>query len=96
MLELVHRRTGQVAIDRLVVIEPRDGLIELVTFDAAAERLHLTPSAVSHGLKRLRRLMQDPLFLKTPKGVKPTERALALAAQPPLEAKADPGCGVLR
>jgi DNA-binding transcriptional LysR family regulator len=46
----------------------------------AAEKLNLTPSAVSHGLNRLRRLLQDPLFLKTPKGVKPTERALALAA----------------
>jgi DNA-binding transcriptional LysR family regulator len=46
----------------------------------AADKLNLTPSAVSHGLNRLRRLLQDPLFLKTPKGVKPTERALALAA----------------
>jgi DNA-binding transcriptional LysR family regulator len=46
----------------------------------AADKLNLTPSAVSHGLNRLRRLLQDPLFLKTPRGVKPTERALALAA----------------
>lgn len=45
----------------------------------AADKLNLTPSAVSHGLGRLRRLLQDPLFLKTPKGVVPTERALALA-----------------
>ncbi|MDD1537268.1 MULTISPECIES: LysR family transcriptional regulator [unclassified Bradyrhizobium] len=45
----------------------------------AADRLNLTPSAVSHGLRRLRRIFHDPLFLKTPSGVKPTERALALA-----------------
>lgn len=45
----------------------------------AAEQLNLSPSAVSHGLGRLRRLLNDPLFLKTPKGVVPTERALALA-----------------
>jgi DNA-binding transcriptional LysR family regulator len=45
----------------------------------AAERLNLTPSAVSHGLRRLRRLLHDPLFLKTPSGVKPTDRARALA-----------------
>jgi len=46
----------------------------------AAQRLHLTPSAVSHGLGRLRRLFNDPLFLRTPKGVVPTERATQLAA----------------
>ncbi|GAB2594589.1 LysR family transcriptional regulator [Ramlibacter solisilvae] len=46
----------------------------------AARRMNLTPSAVSHGLGRLRRLLGDPLFLKTPKGVVPTARALELAA----------------
>jgi DNA-binding transcriptional LysR family regulator len=46
----------------------------------AADRLHLTPSAVSHGLGRLRRLLNDPLFLRTPKGVVPTARAAGLAA----------------
>jgi DNA-binding transcriptional LysR family regulator len=45
----------------------------------AAERLNLSPSAVSHGLKRLRRLFNDPLFLRTPKGVVPTARAAELA-----------------
>jgi DNA-binding transcriptional LysR family regulator len=46
----------------------------------AAVRLHVSPSAVSHGLGRLRRLMHDPLFLRQPKGVAPTERAKQLAA----------------
>jgi DNA-binding transcriptional LysR family regulator len=45
----------------------------------AAGRLNLSPSAVSHGLGRLRRLLNDPLFLRTPKGVVPTERAMELA-----------------
>jgi DNA-binding transcriptional LysR family regulator len=44
----------------------------------AAGRLRLTSSAVSHGLARLRRLLDDPLFLRTPKGIVPTARALAL------------------
>ncbi len=44
----------------------------------AAERLRLTSSAVSHGLARLRRLFDDPLFLRTPKGIVPTARALTL------------------
>lgn len=45
----------------------------------SAGRLNLSASAVSHGLGRLRRLLNDPVFLKTPKGVVPTERAIALA-----------------
>ncbi|HUQ09237.1 MAG TPA: LysR family transcriptional regulator [Steroidobacteraceae bacterium] len=46
----------------------------------AASRMHISASAVSHGLGRLRRLMQDPLFLRHPKGVVPTDRARQLAA----------------
>lgn len=45
----------------------------------AAARMNLSASAISHGLGRLRRLLNDPLFLRTPKGVVPTDRALALA-----------------
>src|SRR3982750_3302309 len=45
----------------------------------AAARLHVSPSAVSHGLGRLRELMHDPLFLRQPKGVVPTDRARQLA-----------------
>jgi DNA-binding transcriptional LysR family regulator len=44
----------------------------------AAGRLNLTPSAVSHAVGRLRHLLNDPLFLRTPKGVVPTARALEL------------------
>jgi DNA-binding transcriptional LysR family regulator len=67
----------------------RSDLNLLVLFEAvideghvgrAAARLNLTPSAVSHGLGRLRRLLDDPLFLRTPRGVVPTARALELAA----------------
>lgn len=45
----------------------------------AAKRLNLSASAVSHGIRRLRETFNDPLFLKQPKGVVPTERALAMA-----------------
>jgi DNA-binding transcriptional LysR family regulator len=45
----------------------------------AARRLNLTPSAISHALARLRRVLNDPLFLRTPRGVVPTARALDLA-----------------
>jgi DNA-binding transcriptional LysR family regulator len=46
----------------------------------AADSLSLSPSAVSHGLGRLRTLLNDPLFIRTPRGVTPTDRALALEA----------------
>lgn len=45
----------------------------------AADRLNLSRSAVSHGIGRLRQLLNDPLFVRTPRGVVPTERALKLA-----------------
>lgn len=45
----------------------------------AAKRLHVSPSAVSHALGRLRELFDDPLFLRTPKGVHPTARATAVS-----------------
>src|SRR5688500_504542 len=45
----------------------------------AAQRIGLTTSAVSHGLNRLRRMLNDPLFLRAPRGVVPTERATDLA-----------------
>src|SRR5215208_3416246 len=45
----------------------------------AAKRLALTQSAASHALGRLRLLVGDPLFVRHPKGIEPTARALALA-----------------
>ena len=57
----------------------------------AAARLNLTPSAVSHALGRLRDLLNDPLFLRTPKGVVPTARAMELR-QPITEILAQVEC----
>jgi DNA-binding transcriptional LysR family regulator len=47
---------------------------------AAARRLGLTQSAISHALKRLRGIFGDELFIRTPHGVQPTPRALGLRA----------------
>lgn len=44
----------------------------------AAGRLGLTQSAASHALGRLRKLFGDPLFVRHPKGIEPTARALSL------------------
>ncbi|RZS53300.1 LysR family transcriptional regulator [Sphaerotilus mobilis] len=48
---------------------------------AAAQRLGVTQSAVSHGLERLRAILGDPLFVKSGRGIAPTERARSLALQ---------------
>lgn len=44
-----------------------------------AARLNLSPSAVSHALRRLRSTFDDPLFVPTPRGMTPTVRANSLA-----------------
>lgn len=44
----------------------------------AAEKLYLSQPALSHALKRLRESVEDPLFIRTEKGMQPTPRALAL------------------
>lgn len=44
----------------------------------AAEKLDMTQSAVSNALNRLRVLFDDSLFIKIPKGVQPTIKALSL------------------
>jgi DNA-binding transcriptional LysR family regulator len=49
-----------------------------------AERLGLSPSAISHALSRLRDLFDDPLFVRRPHGFEPTRRALELG--PKIEA----------
>ncbi|HET8748990.1 MAG TPA: LysR family transcriptional regulator [Ramlibacter sp.] len=45
----------------------------------AAELLHLTQPAASQGLSRLRKLLQDPLFMRAGGGVQPTPKAQRLA-----------------
>ena len=46
-----------------------------------AERLGLSPSAISHALNRLRDLFDDPLFIRRPHGFEPTRRAEELGPQ---------------
>ncbi len=45
----------------------------------AARRLHVTPSAISNALARLRVALDDPLLIRSGRGVVPTPRAAALA-----------------
>ena len=45
----------------------------------AAESLGLTQPAISQGLRKLRKCLDDPLFVRALQGVEPTPRALELA-----------------
>lgn len=54
-------------------------VLEEGSVTAAATRLGLTQSAVSHGLGRLRRIVSDPLFVKSGRGIVATQHALELA-----------------
>src|SRR5882757_4962466 len=60
----------------------------LVVFDAvmqersvtrAGDRLGLSQPAISHALTRLRHMLKDDLFIRSPKGMVPTPRAEQLA-----------------
>jgi DNA-binding transcriptional LysR family regulator len=44
----------------------------------ASEKLNLSQSATSHALNRLRKMFDDPLLERSPSGMRPTARAMAL------------------
>src|SRR6185295_1409009 len=56
-----------------------DALLEEQNVTRAAKRLALTQPTVSAMLARLRKLFDDPLFVRTQRGILPTPRAAALA-----------------
>lgn len=53
-------------------------ILEENSVSKAADRMGVTQSAVSHTLAKLRRVLADPLFVRSGQGLTPTERALAL------------------
>lgn len=55
-----------------------DALVSERNVSRAAEKLGMTQSALSHALRRLRVVFGDPLLNRGPRGMEPTERALAL------------------
>lgn len=69
-------RSGSIDMNLLVVL---DAALRERSVQRAAQRLGLTPSAVSHALRRLREVIGDPLLIRTPRGMVPTERAERLS-----------------
>jgi DNA-binding transcriptional LysR family regulator len=56
-----------------------DALLEERSVTDAAERLGLSQPAMSNALARLRRVVGDPLFVRTSEGMAPTPRAQEIA-----------------
>lgn len=56
-------------------------LLEHGSVTRTAESLSLGQSTISHSLARLRELFEDPLFIRRPHGLEPTQRALHLKPQ---------------
>lgn len=66
----------QLDIQLLAVFE---ALLTEQNVTRAAERVNLSQSATSKALGRLREMFGDPLFMRSPRGVTPTHRAMELA-----------------
>ncbi len=62
----------------LNLLKALDALLDERNVTRAAQRLSLTQPAVSAMLTRLRESFDDPLFVRTQRGIAPTERALEL------------------
>jgi DNA-binding transcriptional LysR family regulator len=56
-----------------------DGVMQDRSVTRAGRRLGMSQPALSHALNRLRDLVHDPLFVRTPNGMVPTPRAEQLA-----------------
>lgn len=66
----------QLDLNLLVVL---DTVLSERSVVRAARRLHVTPSAVSNALARLRGVLDDPLVARSGRGIVPTPRAVELA-----------------
>jgi DNA-binding transcriptional LysR family regulator len=55
-------------------------LMEERSVSRAAQKMFISQSAMSHVLQRLRQQLDDPVLVKTPQGMRPTQRALSLIA----------------
>src|SRR2546428_6853938 len=75
-LEMRHVNWRAFDLNLLVVL---DGLMQERSVTGAGRRLGMSQPALSHALNRLRYLLKDQLFIRTPKGMAPTPRAEQLA-----------------
>ncbi len=67
---------GSIDLNLLIVF---DALMQERNLTRAGKRLGLSQPAASHALARLRIMLHDELFVRTPEGMQPTSRAEAMA-----------------
>ena len=72
------RQLSRIDLNLLVALQV---MLEECNVSRAAERLFVTQSAMSKTLGRLRDLLDDPLFTRSPHGMVPTPRAESLQAE---------------
>src|SRR6202049_1990113 len=77
-------KLGALDLNLLVVF---DAVMQERNVTRAGQRIGLSQPAMSHALARLRHMLKDDLFIRSPKGMVPTPRAeqLALAVRSALE-----------
>ncbi|MGS0676572.1 LysR substrate-binding domain-containing protein [Shewanella sp. 0m-4] len=71
---------ARIDLNLLVILQV---LLEEQSVTRAANRLHVSQSALSKSLHRLRETLGDPLFLRTAHGLKPTAHAVQLGKMLP-------------
>ena len=69
-------KLGALDLNLLVVF---DAVMQERSVTRAGRRLGLSQPAMSHALTRLRHMLKDDLFIRSPKGMVPTPRAEQLA-----------------
>jgi DNA-binding transcriptional LysR family regulator len=68
----MHGANNELDLNLILIF---DTLIREQSVSKAADQLGMSQGAVSHALRRLREFFNDPLFIKTSGGMKPTPRA---------------------
>jgi LysR family transcriptional activator of mexEF-oprN operon len=76
MVSIDHINLARIDLNLLVAF---DALLTERSVTKAANRVGLGQSAMSHNLARLRQLFDDELLVRSPEGMRPTPKALALA-----------------
>lgn len=73
-------KLNRIDLNLLVILQV---LFEEQSVTRAANRLHVSQSAISKNLNRLREVLEDPLFIRQSHGLKPTYHAMYLSQKLP-------------